>query len=892
MQGMNLRLASLVVAVAVAGAVSFLVPDAPESYLTLERCKRPPSPAAPAREIIKHARNTRPIPINSDLVIRRVAPGSPNGPIDLHHQPWDWVEIFNRSDRTIPMEGYSLSDNPNRVRKYRFPAIVIPPHSGCRIWLSGFTSMNSIWSLTPTDAIDARGWKVARNDDMSDRFTYIWLGYASPKTRPHHDPREYRLEFPVRIEEAGHYALWLHAGVQGSETSRLHATFKGLELELALENQTSLAYVPLVCPTSEDGYWKLNPGTHTLCCTVLKGDTLIGQVAVLRRGEPFGQGTQELHAGLKLKQSGEFIGLFDPKGMAVDHVTTPALATGMVATRDPKWSGKLRIEPVVVMEGDDSLPPIPRLDVPPGPIEAGTRVRITCDDPLAVIRYTLHGELPGADSQRVDGGIPVTSNTILRARAFDASGRGGPVADASYWVGGVRDLPILSVIAEPDQLYDYSYGMMYNSTIRGIQSERRCHLTLIETNGQATATVGGIRIQGRSSRRTETKRNFRFVFRERYGQPLWPGKMFTGEGPSQCRSFVAIGRNIIRNQLAHELMDLALVRSPRRRPIRLFVNGDPFGLYFLLEDVQDPNYLESVFGHLDLDVIKEKTFEPVKWGSRTTFDKELLPFISKGGRVVTYEDLSALMDTDMLCRWVAVVQYAGIEDSGQGYYVRDHRVQGPPWTTINWDFDHAFVTDKVWPLPQGYRSRLLLTVKSSSTEFQKVNLFPSFQDIVNHVAPLARLPERARELMAIYEPYLDEEFQAHLNQRSFRKEIPDSDEFMAMHYHDRWEQLLRFMDTRRAYLLMERGEVLFGAPPHVVRIEAAEYCPDLIIDAWPARHEYVGYYYEGTELSVGWKEPSRAHLLDFEINGVPIHLTELRTNVTEDLVIRIRKSDA
>ena len=52
----------------------------------------------------------------------------------------------------------------------------------------------------------------------------------------------------------------------------------------------------------------------------------------------------------------------------------------------------------------------------------------------------------------VDEGILVTSKTVLRARAFDASGRGGPVADASYWVGRVHDLPILSVIAEPDQL--------------------------------------------------------------------------------------------------------------------------------------------------------------------------------------------------------------------------------------------------------------------------------------------------------------------------------------------------------------------------------------------------------------------------------------------------------
>ena len=115
---------------------------------------------------------------------------------------------------------------------------------------------------------------------------------------------------------------------------------------------------------------------------------------------------------------------------------------------------------------------------------------------------------------------------------------------------------------------------------------------------------------------------------------------------------VAIGRNIVRHQLAHELMDLSLLRSPRRRPVRLFVNGNPFGLYLLLEDVQDPTYLESTFGHLDLDVIKEKTFQPVKWGSRTTFDKELLPWVAKSEPPITYETLSSLMDVNELCRLV------------------------------------------------------------------------------------------------------------------------------------------------------------------------------------------------------------------------------------------------
>ncbi len=882
---MNRRIASLLAVIAAACTASFLLSNEPESFLTLDRSKRADKPLSATREVMKHARNTRSIPINAELVLRRVAPGSPDGPVDLHHQPWDWVEVYNRSDRAVPMKGYSLSDNPDRVRKYRFPAIVIPPKSSCRVWLSGFVSMNSIWSLTPTDAVDARGWKAQRNDDLADRFTYMWKGFEPPKGPP------FQLEWPVHVTESGRYAVWLHAGPCGDEdTSRLHVNFRDEKFDVALERADSLADVLLKCPSSKDGYWELPAGTHTIGCRVVEGESLINQVAVLRYDIPFGLGRQDLHAGFKLDQGGEFIGLFDPNGVVVDHVTTPAMKTGTMATRDPNKGGAVHLEPVGEMAGTDPLPIQPTFNVPSGPVEERTAVSIASDDPTVTIRYTLNGELPSVASAQVDGSISVASNTFLRARAFDADGRYGPVAEATYWVGQPTDLPILSVIAEPDQLYDYSHGIMYNTSIRGMRSERRCHITLIETNGQAIATVGGMRIQGRSSRQTSTKRNFRFVFRERYGQAHWPGTMFAGKGPERCRSVVATGRNIVRNQLAHGMMDLASVRSPRRKAVRLFVNGENYGLYLLVEDVQDPNYLESVFGHLDLDVIKEKTFEPVKWGSSTRFDQEILPYTATGDRQMTYELLSELMDVATLSRWFAVVQVAGIDDNGQGYYVRNNRAERQPWSIINWDFDHAFTVsaDKGWVMPQGYRSRLVLNVKNTSETFQKKHYFPSLQHMVNHVMPLSQLSKRVRKLQALYAPYLEAEFEAHLNQRSFDDGPPDREAFMALHYYRRAEQLLQFVDTRFAAVPADIGVPVFGGLPHRVQIHSGNLTPDLTIDTWPARDGYLGHYYPGTEITVSWKDESMARPLAFEINGTTQRLTELRTNITENLVIRIR----
>ena len=183
---------------------------------------------------------------------------------------------------------------------------------------------------------------------------------------------------------------------------------------------------------------------------------------------------------------------------------------------------------------------------------------------------------------------------------------------------------------------------------------------------------------------------------------------------------------------------------------------------------------------------------------------------------------------------------------------------------------------------------MLLPVKNASAEFQKKNLFPSRQHLLNHVLPLMQLPNRTRELMATIEPFLDEEFDAHLNQRCFQKSIPDRNTFMTTHYYDRSQQLLSFVDTRLDWFLQRNCNRVFGGPPHVVRVESLNLFEDIIIDGSPARQTYVGHYYQGTELSIGWKDPETPRLVDFVVNGVTRRLTGLQTNVTENLDILIR----
>lgn len=49
----------------------------------------------------------------------------------------DWIELHNRSSETVPLEGYSLTDNPRRPRKWILPAVSMAPGARRLVFASG-----------------------------------------------------------------------------------------------------------------------------------------------------------------------------------------------------------------------------------------------------------------------------------------------------------------------------------------------------------------------------------------------------------------------------------------------------------------------------------------------------------------------------------------------------------------------------------------------------------------------------------------------------------------------------------------------------------------------------------------------------------------------------------
>ena len=62
---------------------------------------------------------------------------SQRGFTDENGEDVDWVEVYNYSNATVNLNGFYLSDNPNNLDKWQFPAIELPSQQLITICASG-----------------------------------------------------------------------------------------------------------------------------------------------------------------------------------------------------------------------------------------------------------------------------------------------------------------------------------------------------------------------------------------------------------------------------------------------------------------------------------------------------------------------------------------------------------------------------------------------------------------------------------------------------------------------------------------------------------------------------------------------------------------------------------
>lgn len=247
------------------------------------------------------------------------------------------------------------------------------------------------------------------------------------------------------------------------------------------------------------------------------------------------------------------------------------------------------------------------------------------------VYYTLDGSMPepGKDGTYLFS-EPITIRTkqegasrvnayVIRSIAVDEDGNRSEVVTKTYFCGpeksGFYTVPVISLVTEPDNLYDPSYGIFANPYERGEEWERPMHFSYFVDGKEVLNMDVGARIHGGASRGADVK-SMRLYARKEYDEQNEFAYAFFADGPIEAvnaegtelaefkRLLIRNGgnesntwdRSLYRDFIAHQAAAQVGLDIQAGRPVIVFLNGEFYGVLNLQERV-DEHYLKE---HYDI----------------------------------------------------------------------------------------------------------------------------------------------------------------------------------------------------------------------------------------------------------------------------------------------------
>lgn len=241
---------------------------------------------------------------------------------------------------------------------------------------------------------------------------------------------------------------------------------------------------------------------------------------------------------------------------------------------------------------------------------------------------------------------------VFRAFAVTKDGKQkSDITTATYVIGepanSYRGMGVLSLVTDPDNLFDYEKGIYVsgktfddfvengsrdamsdpnnwrrwkaNYTNHGMEWERPVHIDYFDADGQLILSENdGLRIKGSSSRAFTQKSFHLYARREYSGSDAFRVPFFGEYGRSRVAVFA--GGQDYRTKMEDVLVSYATkdmqFEVMQNKPCIVFLDGEYWGLYYLMEEVSEAYLLE----HYNLpkeDAVIIKNGAPKTFGEKT-----------------------------------------------------------------------------------------------------------------------------------------------------------------------------------------------------------------------------------------------------------------------------------
>lgn len=616
----------------------------------------------------------------SQVVIHEVMPD--NERLCMGHEN-DWVELYNLEDTTVSLDGYYLTDNPDKPQEMPLEGMEIPADGYLVLTLDD----SSPFKLAST----GETVYLVCGDEIISQLTF-------PETTKGESVDENGLcEYPTpgfaNTQEG--YLAYLQTLVlpeliisEAMSSNSKYMPYKGDCYDLVeLQNNSDSAI-------NLSGYYlsdkRSEPERYALPDITLEP----GEFFVI-----YCSGLPTLgkdHTSFKLSADGETLYL-SKDGSFVDILTIPA------QLRKNESYGRDGNTPVYFTEPtigeENSAGFFTALDAPTADVQSGVY-----EEPVTVtlsgegdIYYTLNGTNPTTSSTRYNG--PITIGSVKTLRCISVSnGRTSNVSSYTYTVGMEHSLPIL-VVAIPQSSLDGSKGVLNHPDDT---YEHQATVTLIENGQEMFSVPCGFRLHGNGSRYLR-KQNFQLRFRSEYGTGRLEYKLFDDIDLDSFNSLLLKGGSedyynaVMRDEVCTMLARGTSLYTQAMKPVALYLGDQYWGVYYIRERFSD----DYVADHFNVSTESVDLSYSSKAYNQTGSNKEFLALKSycKSHDMSTEENFQYLIsqiDEQSLMDWYICRSFVG--DNDLANIRRFRTTEGDSqWRWMYFDLDWGFYhSDKTY----------------------------------------------------------------------------------------------------------------------------------------------------------------------------------------------------
>jgi len=356
-------------------------------------------------------------------------------------------------------------------------------------------------------------------------------------------------------------------------------------------------------------------------------------------------------------------------------------------------------------------------------------------------RDTLQGQA-GPAGMPNDGNVGgVVAMALERYGAGSIFGRLPEALPSSLMVPPERRrgrFPVLSIAADDDYLNDPETGLMRNMERTGPDWERLATVSLWEGGELVVGSRVGLRIHGDSTR-FRGDPSFRLLFRPMYGANNRAGGRLLGPDAAPAAAVVVHvvrWRGTYPNIFVFELARRLGLPTVNFRPARVFLNGQPRGIYVLTERVMPDGWGRTHFGNDDfyMYVYKGET-QPASQAAHA----ELAQW-ARANAPLTMAQASERIDVANLTRHLITVMFAFTTDWAQGAALLDADDPDARWFWLHWDMDQSFDlrgTIEVEPWQQPFLQ--LVTLAGTRDELEAWGIVTDDRHFARHRDDLRRV---------------------------------------------------------------------------------------------------------------------------------------------------------